>query len=498
MSFVLAIDQGTTSSRAIVFRGDISIAAVAQQEFPQHFPASGWVEHEPEDIWTSTLAVCRQALKQANLAAKDIAAIGITNQRETTVVWDRATGQAVHRAIVWQDRRTADVCARLKAEGCEPIVSKKTGLIIDPYFSGTKVAWILDHVPGARKRAEAGELLFGTVDCYLLWRLTAGKVHATDATNASRTLLFNIHAGEWDDELLKILRVPRSMLPEVKDSSAAFGESVPDLLGGSIAISGIAGDQQAATIGQACFAPGMIKSTYGTGCFALLNTGATPVASKNKLLTTIAYQLNGKRTYALEGSIFVAGSAVQWLRDGLGIIKQAAETGPLADKSDPTQSVYLVPAFVGMGAPYWNPNVRGALFGLTRNTGPAELAHAALESVCYQTFDLREAMRADWPGEKAANVLRVDGGMTASDWTMQRLADLLDAPVDRPMIQETTALGAAYLAGLAAGVYPEPSKFADNWRLEHRFKPNMSAATRERKLKGWARAVRGVLASDEG
>ncbi len=498
MSFVLAIDQGTTSSRAIVFRGDISIAAVAQQEFPQHFPASGWVEHEPEDIWTSTIAVCREALKQAGLSAKDIAAIGITNQRETTVVWDRATGQAVHRAIVWQDRRTADICARLKAEGCEPIISGKTGLIIDPYFSGTKVAWILDQVPAARKRAEAGELLFGTVDCYLLWRLTGGKVHATDATNASRTLLFNIHTGEWDDELLKILRVPRSMLPEVKDSSAAFGESVPDLFGGAIAISGIAGDQQAATIGQACFAPGMIKSTYGTGCFALLNTGSTPVASKNKLLTTIAYQLNGKRTYALEGSIFVAGSAVQWLRDGLGIIKQAAETGPLADKSDSTQSVYLVPAFVGMGAPYWNPNVRGALFGLTRNTGPAELAHAALESVCYQTFDLREAMRADWPGEKAANVLRVDGGMTASDWTMQRLADLLDAPVDRPMIQETTALGAAYLAGLAAGVYPEPSKFADNWRLEHRFKPNMSAATRERKLKGWARAVRGVLASDEG
>ena len=498
MPFVLAIDQGTTSSRAIVFRSDISIAAIAQQEFPQHFPASGWVEHEPDDIWTSTVITCRDALERAGLKAKDIAAIGITNQRETTVVWDRTTGKAVHRAIVWQDRRTANICAKLKSEGHEPAISAKTGLIIDPYFSGTKVAWILDQVPGARERAMRGELLFGTVDCYLLWRLTGGKVHATDATNASRTLLFNIHTGEWDDDLLKLLRVPRSMLPEVKDSSTKFGDSVPDLFGGAIAISGIAGDQQAATIGQACFTPGMIKSTYGTGCFALLNTGSTPVASKNKLLTTIAYQLNGKRTYALEGSIFVAGSAVQWLRDGLGIIKQAAETGPLADKSDSTQSVYLVPAFVGMGAPYWNPNVRGALFGLTRNTGPAELAHAALESVCYQTFDLREAMRADWPGEKAANVLRVDGGMTASDWTMQRLADLLDAPVDRPMIQETTALGAAYLAGLHAGVYPQPSKFADNWRLEHRFKPNMSAATRERKLKGWARAVRGVLASDEG
>ena len=385
MSFVLAIDQGTTSSRAIVFRGDISIAATAQAEFPQHFPASGWVEHEPEDIWTSTIATCREALKKANVTAKDIAAIGITNQRETTVVWDRATGTAVHRAIVWQDRRTADICAKLKSEGHEPAISAKTGLIIDPYFSGTKVAWILDHVPGARARAERGELMFGTVDCYLLWRLTGGKVHATDATNASRTLLFNIHTGEWDEELLKILRVPRSMLPEVKDSSHHFGDSLPELFGSAIAISGIAGDQQAATIGQACFSPGMIKSTYGTGCFALLNTGATPVASKNKLLTTIAYQLGGKRTYALEGSIFVAGSAVQWLRDGIKLIKQASETGPLADQSNSTQSVYLVPAFVGMGAPYWNPRVRGALFGLTRNTGPAEIAHAVLESVCYQT-----------------------------------------------------------------------------------------------------------------
>jgi glycerol kinase len=497
-TYVLAIDQGTTSSRAIVFRQDISVVATAQLEFPQHFPASGWVEHEPEDIWVSTVTTCREALDKAGAIAKDIAAIGITNQRETTVVWDRATGQAVHRAIVWQDRRTADTCAQLKASGHEPMVSAKTGLIIDPYFSGTKVAWILDHVPDARARAERGELLFGTVDCYLLWRLTGGKVHATDATNASRTLLFNIHTGAWDDDLLNLLRVPRSMLPEVKDSSAHFGDSEPALFGGAIAIRGIAGDQQAATIGQACFSPGMMKSTYGTGCFALLNTGLKPVSSSNKLLTTIAYQLNGSRTYALEGSIFVAGSSVQWLRDGLGIIKQASETGPLADQSDSTQSVYLVPAFVGLGAPYWNPRVRGALFGLTRNTGPAELAHAALESVCYQTFDLWAAMRADWPDADAAHtVLRVDGGMTASDWTMQRLADLLDAPVDRPMIQETTALGAAYLAGLSAGIYPEPAKFADNWRLEHRFKPNMSQATRERKLKGWANAVRGLLASDE-
>ncbi len=498
MSLVLAIDQGTTSSRAMVFRADLSVAAIAQAEFPQHFPASGWVEHDPEDIWNSTVAVCREALKKANLTAKDIAAIGITNQRETTLVWDRGTGKAIHRAIVWQDRRTADFCARLKDQGHEPAITAKTGLIIDPYFSGTKVAWMLDNVPGARARAERGELLFGTVDCYLLWRLTGGMVHATDATNASRTLLFNIHSGTWDDDLLKLLGVPRAMLPEVKDCSFRFGETMADILGGPIAVAGIAGDQQAATIGQACFSPGMIKSTYGTGCFALLNTGTKAVASKNKLLTTIAYQLKGRRTYALEGSIFVAGSAVQWLRDGLGVIKQAADTGPLAEKSDSAQSVYLVPAFVGMGAPYWNPRVRGALFGLTRNTGPAELAHAALESVCYQTCDLWEAMRADWPEAKAANVvLRVDGGMTASDWTMQRLADLLDAPVDRPVIQETTALGAAYLAGLSAGVFPEPEKFADHWRLEYRFEPKMSAATRERKRQGWARAVNGVLASDE-
>ncbi|MFN5568996.1 MAG: FGGY family carbohydrate kinase, partial [Bradyrhizobium sp.] len=358
---------------------------------------------------------------------------------------------------------------------------------------------LLQNIPGAKARAKRGELAFGTIDSWLVWQLTGGRVHVTDPSNASRTLLFNIHTGQWDDTLLKLLRVPRSMLPEVKDSSAEFGTTTPDLFGGPIKVSGIAGDQQAATIGQACFTPGMMKSTYGTGCFALLNTGATPVKSNNKLLTTIAYQLGGVRTYALEGSIFVAGSAVQWLRDGLGIIKHAAETGPLADKSDSMQSVYLVPAFVGLGAPYWNPRVRGALFGLTRNTGPAELAHATLESVCYQTYDLWAAMRADWPDASAATiVLRVDGGMTASDWTMQRLADLLDAPVDRPMIQETTALGAAYLAGLNAGVYPEPEKFADNWRLEHRFKPAMSAATRQRKLAGWARAVKGVLASDEG
>jgi glycerol kinase len=489
MTHLIAIDQGTTSTRAIVFDAGLAPVAIAQQELRQIYPAPGWVEHDPEEIWSAVVATVRDAMAKAGVGANDIAGIGITNQRETTIVWDRVNGKPIHSAIVWQDRRTADACAALRAAGHEAAVTDKTGLVLDPYFSATKIGWLLDHVNRARAAAEQGRLAFGTVDSFLLWRLTGGKVHATDATNASRTLLFDIARGTWGEDLLRLFAIPGAMLPEVRDCASGFGETLPELFGGAIRICGIAGDQQAATIGQGCFTPGMMKSTYGTGCFALLNTGTVPVKSNNKLLTTIAYQLGGKRTYALEGSIFVAGSAVQWLRDGLGIIKHAAETGPLADKSDSMQSVYLVPAFVGLGAPYWNPRVRGALFGLTRNTGPAELAHAALESVCYQTFDLREAMRADWPGKKAANVLRVDGGMTASDWTMQRLADLLDAPVDRPMIQETTALGAAYLAGLAAGVYPEPKKFADNWRLEHRFKPAMSAATRERKLKGWARAV---------
>ena len=496
MPVIIAIDQGTTSSRAIVFRADASIAAVAQQEFPQHFPASGWVEHEPEDLWTTTLAVCREAMAKAGVGAGDVAAIGITNQRETTLVWDRATGKAVHRAIVWQDRRTSEICAGLKRESHEAVVTAKTGLLLDPYFSGTKVAWILDNVPGARARAERGELAFGTVDTFLLWRLTGGAVHATDATNASRTLLYDIHEGAWDDELLALLRVPRAMLPDVRDCSGDFGSTMPDLLGGAIAVRGIAGDQQAATVGQACFEPGMMKSTYGTGCFALLNTGDAPVASRNKLLTTVAYQLAGKRTYALEGSIFIAGAAVQWLRDGLGIIRSAGESGPLADKADPAQSVYLVPAFVGLGAPYWDADCRGALFGLTRGTGPKEIAQAALEAVCFQTLDLLEAMRADWPGASGARtVLRVDGGMVASDWTMQRLADILGSPVDRPAVKETTALGAAYLAGLAAGVYPDPKRFADLWRLETRFTPAMDPAQRERKVAGWRDAVARTLST---
>jgi glycerol kinase len=496
MPVILSIDQGTTSSRAIVFHADASIAAVAQQEFPQHFPASGWVEHEPEDLWSTTLGVCREAMARAGVTAADVAAIGITNQRETTVVWDRATGKAVHRAIVWQDRRTSETCAGLKRDGHEAAVTAKTGLLLDPYFSGTKVAWILDNVPGARARAERGELAFGTVDTFLLWRLTGGAVHATDATNASRTLLYDIHRGAWDDELLALLRVPRAMLPDVRDCSGDFGTTVPDLLGGAIAVRGIAGDQQAATVGQACFEPGMMKSTYGTGCFALLNTGDAPVASRNKLLTTVAYQLGGKRTYALEGSIFIAGAAVQWLRDGLGIITSAAESGPLAEQADPAQSVYLVPAFVGLGAPYWDADCRGAMFGLTRGTGPKEIAQAALEAVCYQTLDLLDAMRSDWPGASGAQtVLRVDGGMVASDWTMQRLADILGSQVDRPVVKETTALGAAYLAGLSAGVYPDPERFADLWRLENRFTPSMSATVRDRKVAGWRDAVARTLSA---
>jgi glycerol kinase len=492
---MLAIDQGTTSTRAILFRADTSIAALAQREFPQHFPTDGEVEHEPEDLWTTTLETCRSAMREANARARDIAAIGIANQRETTLLWHRATGRPVHRAIVWQDRRTAGLCAQLKDNGYEGRFTAKTGLLLDPYFSGTKLAWLLQKKEGAADLAARGELAFGTVDTYLLWRLTGGRVHATDATNASRTLLFDIHRGRWDEELLALLGVPKQVLPEVLDSSAAFGFTDPELFGEAIPIYGVAGDQQAALIGQACFAPGMVKSTYGTGCFALLNTGRTPVASRNRLLTTIAYQLDGIRSYALEGSIFIAGAAVQWLRDNLRIVRTAEETGALAAGADPTQDVYLVPAFVGLGAPYWRSDARGALFGLTRATGPQELAQAALESACFQTVDLLAAMKADWrDGETSRNILRVDGGMTASDWTMQRLADLTGDTVDRPQIKETTALGAAYLAGLRAGFFPEPDRFAELWQLERRFTPQMDAATRERKLGGWSSAVRRLLA----
>ncbi len=494
-SFVLAIDQGTTSTRAMLFRSDTSVAAVAQQEFPQHFPADGEVEHEPEDLWATTVATCRSAMAKASATARDIVAIGITNQRETTLLWERSSGRAIHRAIVWQDRRTADFCARLKAAGHEKLFAAKTGLLLDPYFSGTKLAWLLENVAGAADKAARGELAFGTVDTYLLWRLTGGRVHATDATNASRTLLFDIHAGQWDDQLLRILGVPKSVLPDVLNSSAAFSATDPDLFGSAIPIYGIAGDQQAALIGQACFAPGMLKATYGTGCFALLNTGSVAVDSSNKLLTTIAYQLDGKRSYALEGSIFVAGAAVQWLRDGLKIVQSAGETGALAAAADPTQEVILIPAFVGLGAPYWRPDIRGALFGLARATGPRELAQAALESVCFQSADLLAAMQADWrEAGSALKTLRVDGGMANSDWFMQRLADIIGSTVDRPQIRETTALGAAYLAGLHAGFFPEPDRFLDHWKLERSFKPQMEAAERERKLAAWAAAIHRLLA----
>jgi glycerol kinase len=490
---VLAIDQGTTSTRAIVFDGRMNVVAVGQKEFPQHFPQSGWVEHDAEDIWSGVVRTVREALRKAGLKAADIAALGITNQRETVVVWERDTGRPIHKAIVWQDRRTADACRRLKARGLEPTFTRKTGLLLDPYFSGTKIAWLLDNVPGARAAARRGELLAGTIDTFLIWRLTGGRVHATDATNASRTLLYDIARNRWDEELLGLMKVPAALLPEVKDSADDFGTTDKALFGAEIPIRGVAGDQQAATVGQACFAPGAIKSTYGTGCFAVLNTGDRLVRSKNKLLSTIAYRLDGKTTYALEGSIFVAGAAVQWLRDGLKIIRRAAETGELAARADPTQEVYLVPAFVGLGAPHWDSQARGALYGMTRNTGPAELARAALESVAFQTLDLLDAMRKDWPGMAGGAVLRADGGMVASDWTMQALADILALPVDRPRVLETTALGAAWLAGSRAGVWPGMAEFTRSWALDRRFEPALDEATRRRKVKGWRDAVRRTL-----
>jgi glycerol kinase len=487
--YILAIDQGTTSSRAIIFDGDMKIVSVGQKEFTQHYPASGWVEHDPEEIWSTTVWSVETALKDAKLAASDIAAIGISNQRETVVIWDKATGKPIHNAIVWQDRRTAPLCDKLKRRGLEPKFAKKTGLILDAYFSGTKISWMLDKVKGARKRAEKGELLAGTIDSFLIWRLTGGSAHVTDATNASRTLVYNIVKNGWDEELLGILNIPAVMLPEVKDCAADFGVTDKSLFGAEIPILGVAGDQQAATIGQACFAPGMMKSTYGTGCFALLNTGTKLVRSKNRLLSTIAYRLDGKTTYALEGSIFIAGAAVQWLRDGIKVIGKASESGELAASADDSQDVYLVPAFVGLGAPYWDPDARGAIYGLTRNTGPAEFARAALESVAFQTHDLLKAMHKDWKGAPDDTVLRVDGGMVASDWTMQRLADFLDAPVDRPTILETTALGAAWLAGSRAGVWPNAEDFAKKWALDRRFEPEMDSRVRRRKISGWTDAI---------
>ena len=489
--FLLAIDQGTTSTRAIVFDPALAPVASAQQELRQIYPAPGLVEHDPEEIWSANLATVRTAMARAGVQAKDIAALGITNQRETAVIWDRATNRPIHNAIVWQDRRTADRCAALRQDGHEPTIAARTGLLLDPYFSATKIAWLLDHVEGARAAAAAGRLAFGTVDSFLLWRLTGGRVHATDATNASRTMLLDIHRGSWDAELCRLFDVPEALLPEVHDCAGDFGTT--DHFGGPIRILGIAGDQQAAMVGQGCFAPGMVKSTYGTGCFALINTADQPVTSKNRLLTTIAYQLGGRRTYALEGAIFIAGAAVQWLRDALKVIGAAPDVNALAAAADPAEQLYLVPAFVGLGAPWWDANARGALYGLTRKSGVAELARATLEAVGYQTRDLLEAMRADWPAAGTDTVLRVDGGMAASDLTMQFVADILAAPVDRPAVMETTALGAAYLAGYAAGVCPDLSGFAAKWRCERRFEPQMDADTCERKWAGWRDAVARTL-----
>lgn len=488
--YLLAIDQGTTSSRAIVFSAQGLPVTSAQQEFKQYFPRDGWVEHDGEEIWLTILKVCREALQSSGLQASEIAAIGITNQRETTLVWDAATGTPIHPAIVWQDRRTADYCAGLKDKGHEAAVAAKTGLLIDPYFSATKIRWILDTVPGARERAERGELRFGTVDSFLLWRLTDGRSHKTDATNASRTLLFNIHSQQWDQELLDLFEIPRSLLPEVLDCAADFGTTSAELLGAAIPVLGMAGDQQAALIGQACFQPGMVKSTYGTGCFMIQNTGTTPVASQHRLLTTVGYRLNGQTTYAVEGSIFVAGAAVQWLRDGIKLISHARDTEALAEATGDACGVYLVPAFTGLGAPYWDPRARGAIFGLTRDTGIKEIVTAGLQSVCYQTCDLLEAMRQD--GAAAPSALRVDGGMVVNNWVMQFLADILGVPVERPEVTETTALGVAYLAGLQLGLYASLDDIARMWHRDRRFEPRMGEAHRTRLYEGWLDAVKRV------
>ena len=486
---ILAVDQGTTSSRAIVFDARGVAVASSQAEFPQLYPADGWVEHDPEVIWNTTLNVARQAFQAAESGGHRVAAIGITNQRETTLVWDRHTGEPIYNAIVWQDRRTASICDRLTEEGVNDEIRSRTGLLVDPYFSATKVAWLLDHVDGARLRAR--DLAFGTVDSFLVWRLTGGAVHATDATNASRTSLFNIHDQEWDDWLLDRFDIPAAVLPEVRDCDAHFGETAPELFGRSIPIHGIAGDQQAAAIGQCCLLPGSIKSTYGTGCFVIVNTGDEVLESRNRLLSTVASRIGGKVSYGLEGSIFVAGAAVQWLRDGLGVIGNAAETESLARGADEHSAVYMVPAFTGLGAPHWKPDVRGALFGLARSTGPAEFARAALEAVAYQTSDLIDAMAED--GVRPVS-LRVDGGMVANDWFAQFLADILSMPVDRPRILETTAYGAALLAGRATGVYGDWDDIEDRWKLDRRFEPVLPDADRRRLLEGWHDAVARVIA----
>lgn len=486
---LLAIDQGTTSTRAIVFGRDGARLAVAQRELPQAYPQSGWVEHDAQRIWDDVLACVRESLAAAKLGAADIASIGITNQRETTVLWERASGKPIHPAIVWQDRRTADWCREHNSAERERWLQQKTGLLLDPYFSATKIAWTLDQVKGARARAERGELAFGTIDSWLLWNLSGGKLHATDATNASRTLLYNLHTQDWDTELLEFFGVPAKLLPEVRDSAADYGKSEAALFGGAIPIGAMVGDQQSATVGQACFKPGMIKSTYGTGCFLVLNTGDKPAQSRHRLLNTVGYRLGGHTTHALEGSIFVAGAAVQWLRDAVRLIGAAGESEALARSIADTQGVYLVPAFTGLGAPYWDPQARGAIFGLTRDSGIAHIVRAALESVCYQTRDLLEAMRED---ATPPTELRVDGGMAVNDWLMQFLTDILGIPVVRPQTVETTALGAALLAGLQAGVYASLDEIGALWRIDRRFEPALDAARADTLYAGWREAVSRV------
>ncbi len=488
---ILAIDQGTTSSRAIVFNLRGEAISIAQQEFRQIFPADGWVEHDPRDIWQTSLQVSRQAMAEAESKGGEVTCIGITNQRETTVLWDRESGDPIGNAIVWQDRRTADFCRQLKAADEEPTVSQKTGLLLDPYFSATKLGWMLDQSNSIRQRAEQGKLAFGTIDTFLLWHLTGGKVHATDATNASRTMLFNIHTQKWDEELLQLFKIPAKILPEVKDCADDYGVTAAGLFQRTLPIAGVAGDQQAATIGQACFHEGMVKSTYGTGCFALLNTGDKVIRSTNKLLSTVAYRIEGQTTYALEGSIFVAGAAVQWLRDGLKLIDSAAETENLAKSLDSNRGVYLVPAFTGLGAPHWQPDARGALFGLTRDTGVAEIVRATLESVCYQTNDLMQAMSAD--SNLPLTALRVDGGMVANSWLLQFLADVLDLPVQRPTMTETTALGAAFLAGLQTGLFRSFNDLEKRWQQQAEFVPKMSQSQRKELFSGWQSAVEKVI-----
>ena len=490
--YILAIDQGTTSTRAILFDSSARPIASHTIELRQIFPDNGWVEHDAMEIWQSTLACCRSALK--GIPATDVAAIGITNQRETTVMWDRSTGTPLHHAIVWQDRRTADRCRALKARKWEPKIAGKTGLLLDPYFSATKMEWLFDHIPGSRKRAEQGEIAVGTIDAWLIYKLTAGRVHASDVTNASRTMLLNLKTLEWDGGLLKLFNVPRAALPEVRDSSGSFGETEPSLLGAAIPILGVAGDQQAAAFGQACFNPGDVKSTYGTGCFALVNTGSKAPSSKNRLLATSAFRIGRRSVYAIEGSIFIAGAVVQWLRDAIGVIKSAEEIEALARTAKEAQGLYFVPAFTGLGAPYWDPDARGAILGLTRDMGSAEIARAALDAVCFQTRDLLEAMGKDMKrsGLRAPKALKVDGGMVRNDWFCQRLADLTGLPVDRPQVTETTALGAAYLAGLSAGLFRDTKDIASRWALDRRFLPQMRLGTRNALYEGWKSAVKRV------